>query len=99
MGVNTSGSGWVTTHLSDRMGESTADSVRPPATRHSYGGSQVVTLLTAPLRPLADVLDLTAEAVVALGTVSIGALSLMLASEDHAEYPPLHSVERHRSVS
>jgi hypothetical protein len=58
-----------------------------------------VTLLTAPLRPLADVLDLTAEAVVALGTVSLGALSLVLATEDRAEYPPLHSVERHRSVS
>jgi hypothetical protein len=58
-----------------------------------------VTLLTASLRPLADVLDLTAEAVVALGTVSLGALSLMLASEDRSEYPPLHSVERRRSVS
>jgi hypothetical protein len=81
------------------MGKIAADGVRPPTTHHSYGGSQVVTVLTAPLRPLADVLDLTAEAVVALGTVSLGALSLMLASEDRAEYPPLHSVERHRSVS
>jgi hypothetical protein len=56
-----------------------------------------VTVLTAPLRPLADVLDLTAEAVVALGTVSLGALSLLLATEDHAAaeyYPPLHAVER-----
>ncbi len=58
-----------------------------------------MTLLTAPLRPLADVLDLTAEAVVALGTVSLGALSLVLASDDHAEYPPLRAVERRRSVS
>jgi hypothetical protein len=81
------------------MGVTVADGVRPSLPLHSYGGSQVVTLLTAPLRPLADVLDLTAEAVIALGTVSLGALSLMLASEDRAEYPPLHSVERHRSVS
>jgi hypothetical protein len=81
------------------MGELTADSVRPSVADHSYGGTQVVTLLTAPLRPLADVLDLTAEAVVALGTVSLGALSLVLASEDRAEYPPLHAVERRRSVS
>jgi hypothetical protein len=58
-----------------------------------------VTVLTAPLRPLADVLDLTAEAVIALGTVSLGALSLMLASDQHADHPPLHSVERHRSAS
>src|ERR1700759_4554761 len=99
MGVNSSGSGWVATHLSDRMGRPTADGIRPSAARHSYGGTQVLTLLTAPLRPLADVLDLTAEAVVALGTVSLGALSLVLASDDRAEYPPLRSVERHRSVS
>ncbi len=58
-----------------------------------------MTVLTAPLRPLADVLDLTAEAVIALGTVSLGALSLLLASDDRAQYPPLHSVERPRSVS
>ncbi|WP_018330854.1 hypothetical protein [Actinomycetospora chiangmaiensis] len=55
-----------------------------------------MTLLTAPLRPLADVLDLTSEAVVALGTLSVGALSLLLASDDE-DYPPLHSVERPRS--
>ena len=57
-----------------------------------------MTLLTAPLRPLADVLDLTAEAVIALGTVSLGALSLVLATDERAEYPPLHSVERRRSA-
>jgi hypothetical protein len=56
-------------------------------------------VLTAPLRPLADVLDLTAEAVIALGTVSLGALSLVLASDERTEYPPLHSVERRRSAS
>lgn len=56
-----------------------------------------MTLLTAPLRPLADVLDLTSEAVVALGTLSVGALSLLLATDDDGDYPPLHSVERHRS--
>ncbi|MEJ2868407.1 hypothetical protein WCD74_11570 [Actinomycetospora sp. OC33-EN08] len=55
-----------------------------------------MTLLTAPLRPLADVLDLTSEAVVALGTLSVGALSLLLTSEAD-DYPPLHSVERPRS--
>ena len=58
--------------------------------------THVVTFLTAPLRPLADVLDLTSEAVVALGTLSVGALSLLLASDDD-DYPPLHSVERPRS--
>ncbi len=36
------------------------------------------------------------EAVVALGTLSVGALSLLLASDDD-DYPPLHSVERPRS--
>lgn len=58
-----------------------------------------MTLITASLRPIADVIDLTAEAVVALGTISLGALSLMLASEDRAEVPQLHPVERQRSVS
>ena len=36
-------------------------------------------VLLAPLRPLADVLDLTAEAVAAVGTVSVAALGLVLA--------------------
>ncbi|GLZ44705.1 hypothetical protein Acsp06_08900 [Actinomycetospora sp. NBRC 106375] len=36
-------------------------------------------VLLAPLRPLADVLDLTAEAVAAVGTVSVTALGLALA--------------------
>lgn len=36
-------------------------------------------MLLAPLRPLADVLDLTAEAVAAVGTVSVTALGLVLA--------------------
>ncbi|HSK59039.1 MAG TPA: hypothetical protein VK935_08305 [Actinomycetospora sp.] len=35
-------------------------------------------VLLAPLRPLADVLDLTAEAVAAVGTVSVTALGLVL---------------------
>lgn len=56
-----------------------------------------MTFLTAPLRPLADVLDLTSEAVLALGTLSVGALSLLLTSDDDADYPPLHSVERART--
>ena len=38
-------------------------------------------LLLAPLRPLADVLVLTAEAVSAVGTVSVAALGLVLARE------------------
>jgi hypothetical protein len=38
-----------------------------------------VNVLLAPLRPLADVLDLTAEAVAAVGTVSVTALGLVLA--------------------
>lgn len=38
-------------------------------------------LLLAPLRPLADVLDLTAEALAAVGTVSVTALGLVLARE------------------
>lgn len=58
-----------------------------------------MTLLTAPLRPLADVLDLTAEVVVALGTVSFGALSLVLASGGRAEHPRSTPVEPDRSVS
>jgi hypothetical protein len=37
-----------------------------------------VNVLLAPLRPLADVLDLTAEAVAAVGTVSVTALGLVL---------------------
>lgn len=36
-------------------------------------------VLLAPLRPLADVLDLTAEAVAAIGTVSVTTLGLALA--------------------
>jgi hypothetical protein len=38
-----------------------------------------VNVLLAPLRPLADVLDLTAEAVAAVGTVSVTALGFVLA--------------------
>ena len=45
-------------------------------------------VLLAPLRPLADVLDLTAEAVAAVGTVSVAALSVVLARVwDTAEEP------------
>ncbi len=44
----------------------------------------------APLRPLADVLDLTAEAVAAMGTVSVAAFSLVLARVgETAERPRL----------
>ena len=46
-------------------------------------------MLLAPLRPLADVLDLTAEAVAAVGTVSVAALGVVLArtSESDAAAP------------
>ena len=54
-------------------------------------------LLTAPLRPLADVLDLTAEAVAALGALSVTALSLALERVDHTDYPPLTVVETRRN--
>lgn len=51
-------------------------------------------LLLAPLRPLADVLDLTAEAVAALGTVSVAALSLTLERRaDEPSRPQLTLVE------
>jgi hypothetical protein len=48
-----------------------------------------VNVLLAPLRPLADVLDLTAEAVAAVGTVSVTALGLALARRvESSEQPP-----------
>lgn len=55
-------------------------------------------VLLAPLRPLADVLDLTAEAVAAVGTVSVTALGLVLArSVETGEQPsPLRVVESPR---
>jgi hypothetical protein len=54
-----------------------------------------VNLLLAPLRPLADVLDLTAEAVAALGTVSVAALSLTLVrpTDEPSRRPHLTVVE------
>ena len=52
-----------------------------------------VNLLLAPLRPLADVLDLTAEALAAVGTVSVAALGLVLAEEtERAEHGHLRVV-------
>jgi hypothetical protein len=57
------------------------------------GGTCSVNLLTAPLRPLADVLDLTAEAVAALGTLSVAALTVALDRIDQTDYPPLTVVE------
>ena len=55
-------------------------------------------LLLAPLRPLADVLDLTAEAVAAIGTVSVAALSLTLhRAADEPSRPHLRVVEGARS--
>ncbi|GAA4940573.1 hypothetical protein [Actinomycetospora succinea] len=42
-------------------------------------------VLLAPLRPLADVLDLTAEAMAAVGTVSVAALGLVLARVEPPE--------------
>ena len=60
------------------------------------GGTASVNLLTAPLRPLADVLDLTAEAVAALGTLSVAALTVALDRVDHTDYPRLTVVESGR---
>ncbi|PVZ10173.1 hypothetical protein [Actinomycetospora cinnamomea] len=44
----------------------------------------------APLRPLADVLDLTAEAVAAVGTVSVTALGLVLTRHVETGEQPSH---------
>jgi hypothetical protein len=49
-----------------------------------------VNVLLAPLRPLADVLDLTAEAVAAVGTVSVAALGLVLARTVEADEQRAH---------
>jgi hypothetical protein len=53
-----------------------------------------VNVLLAPLRPLADVLDLTAEAVAAVGTVSVTALGMALArwDEPSEQRPRLQAV-------
>ena len=65
-----------------------------PVRPHPSLGNVFVNLLLAPLRPLADVLDLTAEAVAAVGTVSVAALGLALARySDHADTSHLTSVE------
>jgi hypothetical protein len=55
-----------------------------------------VNVLLAPLRPLADVLDLTAEAVAAVGTVSVTALGLALSrtAGPSDERPRLEMVRR-----
>lgn len=45
-------------------------------------------MLLAPLRPLADVLDLIAEAVAAVGTVSVAALGVVLARTVESTDPP-----------
>jgi hypothetical protein len=47
-----------------------------------------VNVFLAPLRPLADVLDLTAEAVAAVGTVSVAALGLLLTRRVDRPEPP-----------
>ena len=53
-------------------------------------------VLLAPLRPLADVLDLTAEAVAAVGTVSVTVLGLALTRQldTSDERPRLQMVTR-----
>ena len=52
-------------------------------------------MLLAPLRPLADVLDLTAEAMAAVGTVSVTALGIILTrTVDSTESPNLQIVGR-----
>jgi hypothetical protein len=53
-----------------------------------------VNVLLAPLRPLADVLDLTAEAVAAVGTVSVTALGLVLTRQLDASEERLQVVPR-----
>lgn len=45
-------------------------------------------VLLAPLRPLADVLDLTAEAVAAVGTVSVAALGVVLTRLEPSDESP-----------
>ena len=61
-------------------GNDAADVVRVSArSSHRQRRRGLVNMLLAPLRPLADVLDLTAEAVAAVGTVSVTALGLALA--------------------
>jgi hypothetical protein len=58
-----------------------------------------VNMLLAPLRPLADVLDLTAEAMAAVGTVSVAALGLVLArTVESTESPRLQVVGRSPEV-
>ncbi|GAA4866654.1 hypothetical protein [Actinomycetospora straminea] len=53
-------------------------------------------VLLAPLRPLADVLDLTAEAVAAVGTVSVAALGLVLTRLEPSDEAPHLQVVRGR---
>ena len=48
-------------------------------------------LLLAPLRPLADLLDLAAEVAVALGTVSVG---LLLVTHESAAGPAAPTASR-----
>ncbi|WP_274194424.1 hypothetical protein [Actinomycetospora callitridis] len=56
-------------------------------------------MLLAPLRPLADVLDLTAEAVAAVGTVSVAALGVVLArTSDSSDASRLQLVGRSPEV-
>ena len=56
-------------------------------------------MLLAPLRPLADVLDLTAEAVAAVGTVSVAALGVVLArTSDSPDAPRVQLVGRSPEV-
>jgi hypothetical protein len=55
-----------------------------------------VNVLLAPLRPLADVLDLTAEAVAAVGTVSVTALGLVLTRQLDTSEERLRVVTRPR---
>jgi len=55
-------------------------------------------MLLAPLRPLADVLDLTAEAVAAVGTVSVAALGVVLARTSESDAPRLQLTGRSPEV-
>ena len=53
----------------------------------------------APLRPLADVLDLTAEAVAAVGTVTVTTLGVVLTRQhDVRDEPSVRAVTPSRSA-
>ena len=48
--------------------------------------------LLAPLRPLADLIDLASEAARAVGTLSVDAVGLLITRMAGGHYPPLKAV-------